>query len=145
MPVARLLDHLKLRRPEIDGVSIAGGEPTEQAEAVAALLAGAQSLGLSTVVFSGHTLAHLRRDPACEALLAHTDLLIDGPFIAAQADTDLYWRGSRNQNLIRLTDRFRETDLAAPRANGEILLTSERISLVGVGIQASLAGRLDIP
>jgi anaerobic ribonucleoside-triphosphate reductase activating protein len=136
MPVARLLAHLARRRRAIDGLSVSGGEPTEQADAVGALLAGAHALGLSTVVFSGHTHERLRKDPACLNLLAHTDLLIDGPFIASRYDPTLHWRGSRNQRLLRLSDRFTDADLAPPPANGEVVLTPGGILLHGVGTRS---------
>lgn len=133
VPVARLLAHLAARRGWIDGVSVLGGEPTEQPRGVAALLAGARALGLSTVVFSGHTIERLRRDPACARLLAHTDLLIDGPFVAALRDPALHWRGSRNQRLLRLSNRFADSDLAPPPANGEVVLAPDRLLFHGVG------------
>jgi anaerobic ribonucleoside-triphosphate reductase activating protein len=133
LSIARLLRHFETRGGRIDGVSVLGGEPTEQAEAVAALLEGVQALGMSTVLFSGHTLEHLRRNPACHDLLAHTDLLIDGPFVTAQHDPSLHWRGSRNQRLIRLTSRFTEADLAPPTANGEVILSPGSVLLHGIG------------
>jgi len=133
MPVERLLAHLEARRGRIEGLSVLGGEPTEQPEAVAALLRGAQALGLSTVLFTGRTLASLQRDPACAALLAHTDLLIDGPYLESQKDLTLHWRGSRNQRLLRLTDRFRPEDLLPSPANGEILLSPHGALLHGIG------------
>jgi anaerobic ribonucleoside-triphosphate reductase activating protein len=131
--VARLLLHLRARRNQIHGISVAGGEPTEQPQAVAALLRGARAMGLSTVVYSGHTYEHLLRDPACSELFKHTDLLIDGPFIAAQYDAELYWRGSRNQRFLRLSDRFTAADLEPPKANGEIVLSETGVLLHGVG------------
>lgn len=133
MPVERLLSHLEARRGHIEGLSVLGGEPTEQPEAVAALLRGTQVLGLSTVLFTGRTWASLQRDPACAALLAHTDLLIDGPYLESQKDLTLHWRGSRNQRLLRLTDRFKEEDLESPPANGEILLSPRGALLHGIG------------
>jgi anaerobic ribonucleoside-triphosphate reductase activating protein len=102
--VERLLAHLATRRDRIDGLSVLGGEPTEQPDAVAALLEGTQALGLSTVVFSGRTWESLDADPACVKLLRHTDLLIDGPFLLAEQDPTLAWRGSRNQRLLRLSN-----------------------------------------
>ncbi len=133
MPVARLLAHARTRRHLIDGISVLGGEPTEQPRAVAALLRGVRDLGLSTVVFSGYTYERLRRDADCADLLRYTDLLIDGPFIAAQHDPILHWRGSRNQRLLRLSDRFTEEDLETLAANGEIVLSVAGMLLHGIG------------
>ena len=139
MPVSRLLLHLRGRRRWIDGVSVSGGEPTEQPAAVAALLQGARELGLSTVVYTGRVCERLRDDPACRELLAYTDLLIDGPFVPSRHRADLHWRGSTNQRLLRLSDRFTEGDLAEPAASGEILLSPSRVVLLGVGTRRLVA------
>lgn len=138
VPVERLLGHFRARRGKIDGISVLGGEPTEQPEAVAALLRGVQALGMSTVVFSGRSHEQLLRNPACAELLAATDLLIDGPYVAAMRDPALHWRGSSNQRLLRLSDRFTETDLEPPRANGEIVLSPGGILVHGVGTRSLL-------
>jgi anaerobic ribonucleoside-triphosphate reductase activating protein len=139
MPVERLLAHFAARRGRIDGASVSGGEPSEQAEPVAALLRGVQALGMSTVVYSGRTYESLRRDPACAELLAHTDLLIDGPFLLAQRDLALAWRGSRNQRLLRLTGRFSAADLAPPEVSGEIVISGRSVLLNGIGTQGMIA------
>lgn len=131
--IERLAAHFRARIGAIDGCSILGGEPTEQPEAVAALLAEVQSLGLSTVVFSGRTIETLRSDPRCADVLAHTDLLIDGPYIASKRDANLHWRGSSNQRMHRLSDRFSESDLARPIVAGEITIGSDAIVFNGIG------------
>src|SRR6185437_8768369 len=58
--------------------------------------------------YSGFTHAALRRGtPAQRALLDRLDLLVDGPYQVARHG-DLRWRGSANQRLIALTDRYRQ-------------------------------------
>jgi anaerobic ribonucleoside-triphosphate reductase activating protein len=42
--------------PGIEGLSLSGGEPLQQADAAVALLDAARGLGLSTLAFSGYTL-----------------------------------------------------------------------------------------
>ena len=37
-----------------------------------------------------------------EEMLSYLDVLVDGPFIEAQRDITLKFRGSRNQRVIRL-------------------------------------------
>jgi anaerobic ribonucleoside-triphosphate reductase activating protein len=138
VPVERLVAHFAVRCGKIDGLSVLGGEPTEQPEAVAALLQGVQAMGFSTVLFSGRTWESLRDDPACADLLAHTDLLIDGPFLLAQQDLTLAWRGSRNQRLLRLTGRFQPEDLEPPAANGEVIIGPRGVLLHGIGTRALL-------
>ncbi|MDJ0841048.1 MAG: 4Fe-4S single cluster domain-containing protein [Acidobacteriota bacterium] len=138
VPVKRFLDHFRLRVGKIDGVSLLGGEPTEQHEAVAEILEGAQGMGLSTVVFTGHRYRYLASDQRYRKLLAHTDLLIDGPFIAELYHPDLFWRGSANQNFICLTNRFKEEDLKPGLANGELVVGPENLVFHGVGTQQLL-------
>jgi anaerobic ribonucleoside-triphosphate reductase activating protein len=85
-----------------DGVTVLGGEPFAQAQALAALLGALRVRGVHTVVYSGYTLDALRRrnEPAVHESLALVDLLIDGPFVAALSEDAGEWRGSRNQRLI---------------------------------------------
>lgn len=93
--------------PAIDGLTLTGGEPFEQADALARLIRRVQRRrSLSVLCYSGFTLAALRQEPlpGCRDLLAVTDVLIDGPFQAAAQD-DLLWRGSSNQQVHFLTDR----------------------------------------
>jgi len=133
IPVARLAAHFRARAGAIDGCSILGGEPTEQPRAVAALLREVKACGLSTVVFSGRTLESLRGDPDCAPLLEWTDLLIDGPYIAAERDPALHWRGSRNQRFHRLSGVFTESDLSVPDVAGEITISEGGVVFNGIG------------
>jgi anaerobic ribonucleoside-triphosphate reductase activating protein len=104
--------------PEAEGVTVLGGEPFDQASALAAALSPVRAAGLSLMVYSGHRLEELEgsTDPGVAALLALCDLLVDGPFVDALYDPGLVWRGSRNQRLLRLTDRYTEADLATAMA-----------------------------
>ena len=40
--------------------------------------------------------------PAQEEILSYIDVLVDGPYIAAQADARLPYRGSANQRVLEL-------------------------------------------
>ena len=97
--VEALLDPIGAPR---DGVSILGGEPFAQPVGLAALLRSLKARRIHTVVYTGYTLEVLARraEPAIRAALELTDLLIDGPFVAALADGAGEWRGSRNQRFI---------------------------------------------
>ena len=95
------------RGHEIEGITLLGGEPTVQAAAIAELAAEVQQRGLSVMLFSGYTLDELRQrsDPAIDALLRHTDILVDGPYCRDLPETRRRWIGSQNQVVHFLTAR----------------------------------------
>lgn len=59
---------------------------------------------LDVTTFTGYTYEALleTHDPEIDALLLETDVLIDGPFVEAQKDLTLLFRGSRNQRIINM-------------------------------------------
>lgn len=115
--------------PGLEGISLLGGEPFEQPEAIAELCAGARALGLSVMVFSGFTLDELR---ARAAPLEHVDLLVDGRYDGTKPDAKRRWVGSTNQQVHFLTERGRAD---APRFDApntvEIRLTRGALSVNG--------------
>ena len=113
----------------IEGVTFIGGEPFSQARALAALGQLCRKHGLSVVTFTGYEHSHLvsTRRGDWNALLAVTDLLLAGPFLEGQKDFSRPWVGSRNQEFVFLTDRYRylQTD-SCPAKNGlEIQIASD--------------------
>jgi len=99
------LAHAILARQDIEGITVSGGEPTEQAAAVAQLLARVKAAGKNTWVYSGYTLEELldRHDPATDEMLSLTDVLVDGRYDIKQAGS-YPLRGSANQRIIHLTN-----------------------------------------
>src|SRR5207245_350519 len=99
-------------RDRIEGVTLLGGEPLAHAAGAAALARGTRALGLSVMVFSGYTLDEARAlpEPAVADLLAHTDILVDGPYVRELPDRERRWIGSTNQRIHFLTDRYRADD-----------------------------------
>ncbi|MEE6257001.1 4Fe-4S single cluster domain-containing protein [Plantactinospora sonchi] len=103
--VARILD------AGTSGLTLLGGEPFDQATALARVAAGVRATGRSVMTFTGYTTDELRQ--AVDAgradvagLLAETDLLVAGPFRADQLDRVRPWVGSTNQEFVLLTDRI---------------------------------------
>jgi anaerobic ribonucleoside-triphosphate reductase activating protein len=97
----------------IEGVSISGGEPFEQPEALLELLRLLRGrTGLSVLVFSGFTIDELRATDLGPEILSHVDVLIDGRY---QAPMRLArgLRGSRNQSIHLLTDRYTLAEVEA--------------------------------
>lgn len=86
------------------GLTFCGGEPFIQPEACAHIAKWAKSqLGWNIWSFSGYTYEEIKAwGGAAWDFLLTLDALIDGPFILAQRDLTLKFRGSRNQRLLHL-------------------------------------------
>lgn len=91
----------------LEGITLLGGEPLAHAAASAALARAAHVLNLNVMVFSGYLLEEARQmsDPAIAALLAETDILVDGPYLRALPETRRRWIGSSNQRIHFLSSR----------------------------------------
>ena len=91
-----------LRPSWIQGLSILGGEPTEE-ENEAALIPFLERVreelpDKDIWLYSGNTYESLRG----RRILELADVLVDGPFLLEQKDAGLAFRGSRNQRILSL-------------------------------------------
>lgn len=88
----------------IRGVTFSGGEPFLQPVPLAHIAKQVKAKGLNVVTYSGYEfeqlLAMSLHNAAVKELLLATDILIDGPYKAAERDLRLAFRGSANQRLI---------------------------------------------
>ena len=127
----REVDPATLDFGAVDGISLSGGEPMQQPEAALALVQRARATGLSTLMFSGYTRAEIEAMPLGPSVLAALDVLIDGRYVAGERlATGL--RGSANQRVVLLTDRYTLADVeATPVAEVRIGPTGE-LTLTGV-------------
>jgi anaerobic ribonucleoside-triphosphate reductase activating protein len=90
--------------PLLSGLTLSGGDPFTQAAPCAALAEQVRVLGLSVMVYTGYLWENLlsANNPAWRRLIEAADILVDGPFIQAQKNIDLRFRGSANQRLINV-------------------------------------------
>ncbi|NLN14063.1 MAG: anaerobic ribonucleoside-triphosphate reductase activating protein [Tissierellia bacterium] len=88
--------------PMLDGITLSGGEPFDQAIACANLARRIKELGLSVVVYSGYKYEYLLQKEEYRQLLQVADILIDGRFDISKKDLTLPFRGSSNQRIIDL-------------------------------------------
>lgn len=129
------------REEQIEGITLLGGEPLAHARGTAPLARATQEMGLSVMVFSGYTLERARdmHDLAIDDLLAHTDILVDGPYERDKPDTSRRWIGSTNQRIHFLTDRYRADDPCWQQKNTlEIRLGAEGLSVNGFPAPAAV-------
>lgn len=99
----------------INGLTVLGGEPMEpeNVRCVDGLLNFIRSHFGDTKsiwLYSGFTFEELiSRDEVCtNNILSLVDVLVDGPYIEAERDITLKFRGSRNQRIIDLNKTFSE-------------------------------------
>ncbi|WIX92519.1 4Fe-4S single cluster domain-containing protein [Amycolatopsis sp. DG1A-15b] len=131
----------------VDGVTISGGEPSEQPEALTELVTGLDEFrrryGWDVLCFTGVEYEDfVARCPRVPALI---DALVTGPYRAGEP-TDLVWRGSANQRLVPIGERGRErygrwVDARPERPPLQVQVDEGRVWLVGVPRSGDL-GRL---
>jgi anaerobic ribonucleoside-triphosphate reductase activating protein len=77
-----LVEQIIANSSEIEGITISGGEPFDQAEGLLVFLKLLRSTsGLSIVLLSGYTFKQIVKKPFGSAILQQVDVLIAGPFI----------------------------------------------------------------
>lgn len=109
-----------LRDPNVEGLTLLGGEPMENAEGLAGVVRAVKAeISKSVWVYSGYLWEEILRDPLKKNLLELCDVLVDGPFINALRDPKLQFRGSSNQRVI---------DIAKSLKDGRIVLYRDEIT-----------------
>ncbi len=121
--------------PDLDGVSISGGEPFEQSEALAKFcqLIKDQS-DLTVLAYSGYRLDSLQANAKFSALLQYVDILIDGEFRQEQAGPYL-WRGSANQRVLSRDSSGQWIPFLPKKGDGspdlQVSVTDNQITITG--------------
>ena len=113
--ILRMIKHPGPKKKPIRGITFSGGEPFLQASELALAAFEAHRIGWDVVTYTGSLYEELIQNPDADiqALLALSDMLIDGPYIHAKRDISLKFRGSDNQRLI---------DLNETRKRGKVVL-----------------------
>lgn len=112
MTVAELVQEIiAATTPLTKGITFSGGDPLAQPEALLETikLLKQKNPNWDYWVYTGYTFEEVKDLP----VMKHIDVLVDGPFIEAQKDLTLAFRGSANQRLI---------DVPATLKNGQVIL-----------------------
>lgn len=103
-----------LKKDEISGLTILGGEPFENAvDLIEIIRKIKEQIDKPIWIYSGYIYEILIKDPIHKKLLEEVDVLVDGPFIDSLKDLTLKFKGSANQRII---------DVNASLANNSIIL-----------------------
>lgn len=129
----------------IDGVTVTGGEPFEQPEALEELLPALREWldsrgegSADLLVYTGFDAAEARRRGP--GAFAQADAVIAGPFRAAEPGTA--WWGSGNQRLVvrddRIADRY-QAGLQSARAEVQVSVEAGQVFIIGIPRRRTLA------
>lgn len=90
-------------------VTFSGGDPMLQAASLLPLARRIKEEAHKNIwCYTGYRFESLLEMPVTRELLAYVDVLVDGPFILAERDLSLHFRGSRNQRLIDVPRSLKE-------------------------------------
>jgi anaerobic ribonucleoside-triphosphate reductase activating protein len=116
--VKQIIRLLRQQKKAKRGVTFSGGEPFLQAAELAEVARAARQKGWDVVTYTGFTYEELIEggDDGAKALLAVSDILIDGKYIHELRSINLQFRGSSNQRII---------DAAETQKQGRVVLRKE--------------------
>lgn len=93
-----------IKDDDMSNVSFSGGDPFYQVEGFTELARRIKTETRKTIwCWTGFTYEEILADSHLCMMLPYLDVIVDGPYIEALRDTQLYFRGSSNQRIIHLT------------------------------------------
>ena len=121
---------------EIDGFTISGGEPMDQAAELAELLPKLKGYSEDVLVYTGYQLEQLyeRKDNSTDSVLSNIAVLIDGEY-REEENNDVFLRGSKNQQIHILNPKLinqYNTYISANHNQIQNFTTSNGVVSVGI-------------
>lgn len=120
-----------LRQENIEGITISGGEPFLQQDALCGLISKVREhKDIGVIIYTGMKYSEIEN-----TALAHSaDLIIDGEYVEELNDNKSL-RGSSNQNVLCLTERYNDIVSEYYGRNGrkiELILTDGVTKMIGI-------------
>ncbi len=120
-----------------EGMTIRGGEPFYQADRLCGLISRVRErVDFGVIIYTGYTLDELKKSGEGDVLrlIDMADAVIDGEYIS-ELDDDRGMRGSSNQRVIMLSDRYSDCveyfDSLSGRKN-HIYIKDGRMQFIGI-------------
>lgn len=143
--VERLASRIAALAGGIEGVTVTGGEPLQQAAPVMALLRRLrEETNLGAILLTGYTWNEVSLMPFAADLSGCVDLLLAGPYVRAE-HLGSGLRGSRNKTVHHYTDRYRGVDLEAVPDTEVTLSPSREATHSGINPVAAPEGLFSRP
>lgn len=130
VPVAALVSQIAALIPDIEGVTITGGEPLQQPAALAALLRELYTLNVGIIVLTGYSVRELLAMPDALPVFDLADVIVAGRY-NAQQHRAAGLRGSSNKQTLVMTGRYTLDQIEATPPK-EIIIGAGRIARTGV-------------
>jgi len=127
-----------INTPDIEGITISGGEPFLQSEALVDLVNMVKTKkDMGVIVYTGHNFEEIEENE----LTKLCDIVIDGAYIEELND-DLSLRGSSNQNVRFITKRYENVAKSLYGVKGrkiELHFKEGETTMVGIPDKNSLS------
>ena len=131
------LVHEIISNPNIEGITISGGEPFLQQNALCELIDSVRTRrDIGVIIYTGMHYSEIQST----ILALRCDLIIDGEYIEELND-DRSLRGSSNQNAICVTNRYRSyvnQQFGQPGRKVEFVVKNNQIDMIGIPPRSAL-------
>ena len=102
----------------VDGITLLGGEPLDQAEKLLPIVSGLKRLGKTVILFTGYNYKEL--SPTARLIWRNSDIVIFGRYQQEKRSLYLQFRGSTNQKVY--THRGKYADYRVKDGHTEALI-----------------------
>lgn len=143
--VNEVVDAIVKEKDNIEGITISGGEPFLQADELHYLLESIrEKTDLGVIIYSGYKIDQLKDMQSAkidQIINELADLIIDGEYIDELND-GIALRGSSNQKLNFITDRYRDFQslYESHKRDAEVIASEKDMFFVGIPSKDTLDG-----
>lgn len=95
---------LDVVREEDFNVTLTGGDPLCSPHTTRLLATRIREAGYTLWIYTGYTWEKILASPRLLDIVRLADVVVEGPFVESLRDTDLRFRGSSNQRMIRVAE-----------------------------------------
>lgn len=109
IPLSELV--IKIAKSEAPCVTILGGEPFDQYYDLYNLIISAKSLGKNIILYTGYEWKDNKIGKHSDEILKYVDVFVCEPYIEEQRNLENHLKGSTNQQIHFLTDKYKAGDI----------------------------------
>lgn len=130
MDVKVLADQIIMQK-DIEGITISGGEPFLQQQALCSLISAVrEQKNIGVIIYTGMNYSAIKDTD----LAKMSDIIVDGEY-REELNDDKSLRGSSNQNVVCITERYKDIIAKHYGIDGrkiELLFLSGKMQMIGI-------------